>query len=88
MRTLAADNTVCALRVAQTAISAPAVAWVQEEARKQRTIYDAHNSFDLPGECDPQGRRPATGNPAADEAYDGLGATFDFLGGLRTQLHR
>jgi Zn-dependent metalloprotease len=47
----------------------------------ERTIYDAHRSHDDP----PHGRRmraegwPATGDIAVDEAYDGLGATYDLF---------
>jgi Zn-dependent metalloprotease len=41
-----------------------------------RTISDAANSETLPGmEVRTEGEEP-TGDPAADEAYDGLGATF------------
>jgi Zn-dependent metalloprotease len=41
-----------------------------------RTISDAANSETLPGmEVRREGEEP-TGDPAADEAYDGLGATF------------
>ena len=45
---------------------------------KQRTIYDASNGESLPG----RSVRSEGGDPVADvavnEAYDGLGATFDF----------
>ncbi len=47
----------------------------------ERTIYDAHRSHDDP----PHGRRmraegwPPTGDIAVDEAYDGLGATYDLF---------
>ena len=44
---------------------------------EERTIYDARHRQGLPGlEVRSEGDRP-TGDPAVDEAYDGLGATFD-----------
>jgi Zn-dependent metalloprotease len=43
----------------------------------RRTIFDAHNQDVLPGDrVRSEGQEP-TGDAAADEAYDGLGATFD-----------
>ncbi len=45
---------------------------------KQRTIYNANGSQNLPGTLvRAEGGEP-TGDPAVDEAYDGLGATYDF----------
>ncbi|MEO9174522.1 MAG: M4 family metallopeptidase [Gaiellales bacterium] len=47
----------------------------------ERTIYDSHRSHADP----PHGRRvraegwPRTGDAAVDEAYDGMGATYDLL---------
>ncbi|QDW30231.1 peptidase M4 family protein [Arthrobacter sp. KBS0702] len=41
----------------------------------QRTIYDAKASEELPGVLLRREGEPATGDPAADEAYDGLGHT-------------
>ncbi|MEQ4518554.1 M4 family metallopeptidase [Pseudarthrobacter sp. B907] len=41
----------------------------------QRTVYDAKASEDLPGVLVRKEGEPATGDPAADEAYDGLGHT-------------
>ena len=44
---------------------------------KRRTIYDAKHTEDLPGQrLRGEGER-ATGDPAADEAYDGAGDTYD-----------
>src|SRR4051812_26186003 len=64
-----------------------AVPWVGEgflapptvvEQREERAIYDDHDTENLPGsEVRAEGAAP-TGDPCADEAYDGLGATFDF----------
>ncbi len=48
-------------------------------AAPQRTICDAHNTQSLPGEeVRLEGDDP-TGDPAVDEAYDGLGATYDLF---------
>lgn len=44
---------------------------------KQRSIYDAQNGSTLPGNLVRSEGEPATGDPAADEAYDGAGATYD-----------
>ncbi|MGN6611947.1 MAG: protealysin inhibitor emfourin [Angustibacter sp.] len=44
--------------------------------RPQRTIADCHGSTSLPGDVVRAEGGPATGDPAADEAYDGLGATW------------
>ena len=41
----------------------------------QRTVYDAHEAETLPGVVVRKEGEPATGDPAADEAYDGLGHT-------------
>jgi hypothetical protein len=41
-----------------------------------RIIHDAHGSQDLPGTVVRREGDPATGDPATDEAYDGLGATW------------
>jgi Zn-dependent metalloprotease len=43
----------------------------------ERTIYDAHHLQRLPGTKVRGEGDPATGDPETDEAYDGLGATYD-----------
>lgn len=44
----------------------------------QRTIYDTHHTWDLPGKVvRTEGQSPVS-DPAVNEAYDGLGATFQF----------
>jgi len=43
-----------------------------------RTIYDAHHSMNLPGNVVRVEGQGPTNDPAVDEAYDGLGSTFDF----------
>jgi Zn-dependent metalloprotease len=47
------------------------------QAQKQRTIFDAHHTETLPGDIARLEGGPPTGDAAVDEAYDGLGATFD-----------
>ncbi|MDQ0820283.1 Zn-dependent metalloprotease [Arthrobacter sp. V4I6] len=44
-------------------------------AAPDRTVYDAKFSEQLPGTVVRKEGEPATGDPAADEAYDGLGHT-------------
>jgi Zn-dependent metalloprotease len=44
-------------------------------ATSDRTVYDAKFSEQLPGSVVRKEGEPATGDPAADEAYDGLGHT-------------
>ncbi|MCP4424582.1 MAG: M4 family metallopeptidase [Chloroflexi bacterium] len=46
-------------------------------AGKERIVYDAQNSGSLPGLRVRGEGDPATGDLAADEAYDGAGATYD-----------
>ena len=46
---------------------------------KQRTIFTAGNAETLPGTVVRHEGAPKSGNPAVDEAYDGLGHTFDFF---------
>src|SRR3954467_4125415 len=43
-----------------------------------RTIYDAHQTEQLPGTKIRAEHDPATGDRDATDAYDGLGATFEF----------
>ncbi|MEK0084249.1 M4 family metallopeptidase [Benzoatithermus flavus] len=45
---------------------------------KQRTVYTADHQEILPGTVVRAEGAPATGDPATDEAYDGLGHTWDF----------
>ena len=82
LRTLATDNTFRALRTtprlpAPTARRRPNMLAI--EGQKQRTIFSAHNTETLPGDVVRTEGAPSSGDPAIDEAYDGLGATFDFF---------
>ncbi|HZP02975.1 MAG TPA: M4 family metallopeptidase [Terriglobia bacterium] len=74
LRTLAVSERQ---RGRREAIGAFAFALATPAGEKRRTIYDAHNSDTLPGQLvRGEGDKP-TGDPAADEAYDGLGSTYD-----------
>ncbi|MFQ5434971.1 MAG: peptidase M4 family protein, partial [Anaerolineae bacterium] len=46
---------------------------------KQRIIYDAGQGSALPGRQIRRENDPPTGDPAADEAFDGAGATYDLF---------
>jgi Zn-dependent metalloprotease len=48
-------------------------------AAKQRTVYDAQNREVLPGKAVRVEGNAAVADVEANEAYDGLGATFDFF---------
>ncbi len=84
MQTLATDATMRAMRAVKRAplvtafTYAPALTMVAE-ARKLRTIYNANHNQNLPGTLVRKEGDPASGDAATDEAYDGLGATFDFF---------
>ncbi len=82
INTLATDATLRSLRAAQYMPKAPARVITMAlplEGRKQRLIYDARYQQNLPGKLVREEGDAATGDIAADEAYDGLGATFDFF---------
>ena len=48
------------------------------EGQPQRTISNAHNTTNLPGDIVRTEGAGPTGDPAVDEAYDGLGDTYNF----------
>jgi len=48
------------------------------ESRRQRAIYDMKSSEAFPGTMVRSEGQDDTGDPAVDEAYTGLGATYDF----------
>jgi Zn-dependent metalloprotease len=50
-----------------------------EAAGPQRSVFDAQNTQSLPGALVRAEGDPETGDLAADEAYDGLGATHDLF---------
>jgi Zn-dependent metalloprotease len=49
------------------------------EPGPQRTVSDAGGTTELPGRVVRREDDPPTGDPAVDEAHDGLGATYDLL---------
>lgn len=81
LQTMSTDQTFRSLRATQPMMAPPTqrrqIA-MQAEAQKQRTIYTAKNTTNLPGDV----VRTEGSAPSADvtinEAYDGLGATYDF----------
>jgi Zn-dependent metalloprotease len=78
LQTLAADASARSERITQQmlriAAGPPAPSLLPH---KQRQIYTANNGSTLPGTgVRSEGQAP-TGDAATDEAYDGLGATFD-----------
>jgi Zn-dependent metalloprotease len=82
LRALATDNTFRAIRAAQRQgdpLAQRRTNVLVQEGQKQRTIYDAHTAQTLPGDVVRVEGAPATGDPAVNEAYDYLGATFDFF---------
>ncbi len=78
IRTLGADASLRSARIARAARATK-----QRESlgigppNKQRTISNANNTWNLPGTQARAEGQPATGDAAVDEAYDGLGSTFD-----------
>jgi len=81
VHTLAADQTFRSLRTELLLSGAPAPSpsvLLAAEGEKHRTIYDARHQQMLPGVVvRTEGAAPAQ-DLATNEAYDGLGATFDF----------
>ncbi len=82
LRTQAVDSTLRSLRVASLTAAALAPARPQATkpavAVKRRSVYTANGSESLPGELVRAEGQAASGDATIDEAYDGLGATFDF----------
>lgn len=80
LKTLATDHTMRALRAAQPprppGARRPGLLGVT--AVKQRTIFDAKHTETLPGQIVRTEGSPPSADRAVNEAYDGLGATFDF----------
>lgn len=83
LRTKAADATIRALRLASRAArfapgrAAPPTPGVIPT--KVRTVHTANNGQALPGTVVRAEGQGATGDAAVDEAYEGLGATFDYF---------
>jgi Zn-dependent metalloprotease len=81
LRTLAADQTLRALRGTQLMRRRGPGQTIstQPEGQKQRTVCDAAHSQNLPGEVVRSERTGASKDVSVNEAFDGLGATFDFF---------
>lgn len=83
LQTLATDQTFRAMRAAGGPAESPVTramrAGVAPEGQKQRAIYDAKSTSTLPGKLVRGEGQKASGDVAVDEAYDGLGATWDLF---------
>ncbi len=79
-RTLGLDSTFRAMRAAPFAFALQTVPVTVEPAVKQRTIYTANHQQQLPGTAVATEKNPPAANAdvAVAEAFDGLGATWDF----------
>ena len=79
LQTMTTDQTFRAMRAVQTLPTGPArrPSVLAVEGEKQRTIYDAGNTQNLPGTVVRTEGAPPSEDVAVNEAYDGLGATFD-----------
>ncbi|MGE6761368.1 M4 family metallopeptidase [Corallococcus interemptor] len=83
LRTLAVDTTLRAIRLSN--IGAPQMARrlvpriTVVENQKLRTVYDMQNGNDFPGTTARKEGDDDTGDLAVDEAYVGLGGTYDLF---------
>src|SRR5690349_14059852 len=78
IQTLMTDTTFRALRSQNIMDGVAPVALSAAAPEKKRTIYTTNHSQNLPGkQVRAEGDKP-TGDAETDEAYDGLGATYDF----------
>lgn len=82
LKTLATDGTLRTRRATHQLLSAGRLSFRNllstAPVAKFRSIFDAGKTPSLPGRMVRAEGQPATGDQAANEAYDGLGATFDF----------
>ncbi|MEO8630546.1 MAG: M4 family metallopeptidase [Betaproteobacteria bacterium] len=81
LKTLAHDSTFRSLRATATQLDlrpARRVASLMGEAERNRSIYTADGRETLPGELVRSEGANESRDPAVNEAYDGLGATYDF----------
>jgi Zn-dependent metalloprotease len=81
LETLAVDQTLRLSRATYELLEAPARrgALGVPATAKQRTVYDGQGRDTLPGKPVRTEGSPAVPDVAVNEAYDGLGATFDFF---------
>lgn len=80
LHTRAVDSTLRAMRLSNQSLRQPRRSiQLAQRLEKQRTVYTASGTQSLPGTLARAEGQAATGDPAVDEAYDGLGLTFDFF---------
>jgi Zn-dependent metalloprotease len=77
LRTLNIDNTFRALRALPITRLPGLPSMAGSTGAPQRTIFAAGNEDNLPGNLVRTEGQAATGDPVIDEAYAGLGATYD-----------
>jgi Zn-dependent metalloprotease len=75
--TLMSDQTFRTMRVEGSARPASAPPLLGGEAERRRSIYSAQGQETLPGVLARAEDDGPTGDPSVDEAFDGLGATYD-----------
>jgi Zn-dependent metalloprotease len=81
LQTLGSDQTFRTMRITHdllTSVGRQIPATLAAGGQPQRTIFNALNTTNLPGDMIRVEGAGPTGDPAADEAYDGLGATYNF----------
>lgn len=82
IETLSVDNSFRNFRATNVASGAQRqmlAAMPGTTAALKRTIYDAGNEQSLPGDVVRAEGAPASGDASVDEAYDGLGATYELF---------
>jgi Zn-dependent metalloprotease len=81
LQTLALDATIRSARTTEhlTRTARAQAPTAGAAPNKQRRIYNANSGTGLPGTLARSEGQAATGDAAIDEAYDGLGATFDLF---------
>jgi Zn-dependent metalloprotease len=81
LRTLSAAHSFRAARSTYQLLAGPthrALTSLAGTYQAQRTIYSANNGTTLPGTAVRNEDDGATGDAAVDEAYDGMGSTYEF----------
>jgi thermolysin metallopeptidase-like protein len=76
-QTLSMDVAVRARRLARPLAVLPQIEVLAAAAHKNRLIHTANHTFAVPGTLIRSEGQGPSGEVAVDEAYDGLGATFD-----------
>jgi hypothetical protein len=82
LRTLGIDTSLRSARLTQrvrAAMAPPPAVGAAAAPNKQRSVFTANNTFSLPGILVRNEGQAPVGDAAVDEAYDGLGATFDLF---------